>query len=62
MPRSPAQVAELYGGMSFGIWVDQVIARRTAAIRARHVEELRADAHAEVQAAEQAARTAAGGG
>jgi hypothetical protein len=60
MPRG-AQVAELYKGLSFAGFVDQLVARRADAIRARHVEELRAQAHTQVQAAEQAARTAAGG-
>jgi hypothetical protein len=60
MPRG-AQVAELYKGLSFAGFVDQVIARRADAIRGRHIDQLRGEAHKQVQAAEQAARTAAGG-
>jgi hypothetical protein len=61
MPRG-AQVAELYKGMSFAGFIDQIVARRADAIRAQHTEQLRAQAHSDVQAAEQSARTAAAGG
>jgi hypothetical protein len=61
MPRG-AHVAELYKGLTFAGFVDQVITRRGDAIRGRHTDELRVVAHKEVSAAEQAARTAAAGG
>jgi hypothetical protein len=61
MPRG-AQVAELYKGMSFGVFLDQLIGRRRDAIRAQHRAELETLAHKEISAAEQSARAAAADG
>jgi hypothetical protein len=65
MPAGRAACDELYtprNGWTFTSFVDRVLAQRADRIRAQHLEHLRAEAHAESQAAEQAARTAAAGG
>jgi hypothetical protein len=57
-----AAVDELYtprNGWTFASFVDRVLAQRADRQRAKHVEELRAEAHKEVSAAEQQARDAA---
>jgi hypothetical protein len=61
MPRG-AQVAELYGGLTFAGFVDQVTARRREAIRRHHIHQLSAQAHTEITAAEQQARDTAAAG
>ncbi|MGO9349557.1 MAG: hypothetical protein ACLP3C_01405 [Mycobacterium sp.] len=61
MPTRRAQCDELYKGMTLTAWLEQVLSLRADRLRAQHRRELDAEAHAQVQAAEEAARTAAAG-